>query len=86
VNDPVARARSAARANALLDDVEKLLRGGHKIRAIKAYRTATGCGLKEAKDTLDAIERAMGLPLPAGPTWFERLVRKIDGWWSRRGN
>lgn len=27
---------------------------GHKIEAIKIYRQATGCGLKEAKDAIDA--------------------------------
>jgi hypothetical protein len=52
-------ADSASRANRVLDEIEALLRGGNKIAAIKVYRTATGVGLKEAKDTVEAIERAM---------------------------
>jgi ribosomal protein L7/L12 len=37
-----------------LPQVTALLRDGKKIQAIKAYREATGAGLKEAKD---AVER-----------------------------
>lgn len=33
------------------------LRGGNKIAAIKAVREATGLGLKEAKDLVEALER-----------------------------
>jgi len=83
VNDSEAEARSRARANALLDEVERLLRAGHKLRAITAYRTATGTGLKEAKDTVDAIERALGLPKPT-PNRFSALVRKLGGWLGGR--
>lgn len=32
---------------------------GQKIQAIKALRTATGGGLKECKDTVETIERAL---------------------------
>ena len=49
-----------ARVAKLIGEVEALLRRRDKIGAIKAYRTATGTGLKDAKDTVDAIERAMG--------------------------
>jgi hypothetical protein len=52
-------ADSSSRATRVLDEIEKLLRGGNKIAAIKVYRTATGVGLKEARDTVEAIERAM---------------------------
>jgi ribosomal protein L7/L12 len=34
-----------------------LLRAGKKIEAIKAYHQARRCGLKEAKDAVDALER-----------------------------
>ena len=37
----------------------KWLRQGNKIEAIKAYRAATGLGLKEGKDAVDALERQM---------------------------
>ncbi|MFZ3562035.1 MULTISPECIES: ribosomal protein L7/L12 [unclassified Streptomyces] len=39
-----------------LDGVRALVRDGKKIEAIKAYREATGVGLKEAKDEVDRIE------------------------------
>ncbi len=38
-------------------DIRALLAGGNKIAAIKAYRDATGAGLKEAKDAVEAMER-----------------------------
>lgn len=39
-----------------LDNVRALLRDGKKIPAVKAYREATGVGLKEAKEAVDRIE------------------------------
>ena len=47
---------SAAQAEAL-----KWLRQGNKIEAIKAYRAATGLGLKEGKDAVDALEQKLAL-------------------------
>ena len=44
---------------------------GNKIEAIKAYRLATGAGLKEAKDVVEAFERGEPLLLsgkPAAPS------------------
>jgi ribosomal protein L7/L12 len=40
-----------------LQEVSSLVRQGRKIEAIKRYREATGLGLKEAKDAVDALER-----------------------------
>lgn len=37
------------------------LRNGNKIGAIKAYHEARKCGLKEAKDFIDDLERKLGL-------------------------
>jgi ribosomal protein L7/L12 len=51
--------RESSRAAKVLDEIETLLRRGNKIAAIKVYRTATGTGLKAARDTVDAIEGAM---------------------------
>lgn len=39
--------------------IRELIRAGHKIDAIKAYREQHGVGLKEAKDAIDAVEREM---------------------------
>ncbi|WFB06869.1 ribosomal protein L7/L12 [Streptomyces sp. LX-29] len=38
-----------------LERVEALVRDGKTIEAIKAYREATGAGLKEAKDAVDRM-------------------------------
>jgi ribosomal protein L7/L12 len=46
-------------ATRVLDEIEALLKRGNKTAAIKVYRTATGVGLKEAKDAVDAVESAM---------------------------
>ena len=42
-----------------LSPVVEQLRRGNKIQAIKAYRDATGVGLAEAKDTVEALERQL---------------------------
>jgi ribosomal protein L7/L12 len=42
-----------------LTPVVEQLRRGNKIQAIKAYRAATGVGLAEAKDTVEALERQL---------------------------
>ena len=41
-------------------DVEALMRAGKMIEAIKLYRLQTGCGLKEAKDAVDALRARIG--------------------------
>jgi ribosomal protein L7/L12 len=38
-----------------LQEVEALLRRGKTIEAIKAYREATGAGLREAKEAVDRL-------------------------------
>jgi ribosomal protein L7/L12 len=40
--------------------IDELLRAGHKIDAIKAYRTLHGVDLKAAKDAIDARARELG--------------------------
>jgi ribosomal protein L7/L12 len=47
----------------LVDRVRALLDAGQKIAAIKAFREATGAGLAEAKEAVEALER--GEPLPS---------------------
>jgi ribosomal protein L7/L12 len=46
----------------VMDEVQELLLAGNKIEAIKLYRKQTGSGLKEAKDAVEAIQRAMMRP------------------------
>jgi len=50
-------------------DVLESLQHGHKIEAIKRLREATGLGLKEAKDMVDAHERG-----GAGTGWSPRVM------------
>jgi ribosomal protein L7/L12 len=40
-------------------DLTDLLRRGNKIEAIKMYREATGCGLREAKEYVDALDKQL---------------------------
>ena len=40
-----------------MDEVQALANSGRKIEAIKVYREATGVGLKEAKDAVEAMMR-----------------------------
>ena len=39
----------------LMNELKNLILEGKNIKAIKAYRMATGIGLKEAKDYVDAL-------------------------------
>lgn len=41
--------------------VVAMLRKGNKIEAIKIYRELYNCGLAEAKQAVDAIEKRLGL-------------------------
>jgi hypothetical protein len=47
--------------SALEEQVLPLLRQGRKIEAIKVYRAATNCGLKEAKDAVEALAAQHGI-------------------------
>jgi hypothetical protein len=67
-----------SRATILLDEVERLLRLRDKIGAITVYRRATGVQLKDAKDTIDAIEKAMNLE-PRGHSMLGAILAKIWG-------
>lgn len=59
---------STALTAALLAELEALLRAGKKVSAVKAYRDATGVGLKEAKDAVDALEAATKASPGESPT------------------
>jgi ribosomal protein L7/L12 len=59
--DPVADAAEARLGSLYTGEVRRLLQGRNKIAAIKAYRDATGVGLKEARDAVDALELRWGL-------------------------
>jgi ribosomal protein L7/L12 len=38
-----------------MEDVRRLVNEGHKIEAIKIYRSIHGVGLREAKDAIDGM-------------------------------
>jgi ribosomal protein L7/L12 len=50
---PISTTRISPGARAQIDDA---LRRGNKIEAIKLLRADTGCGLAEAKKTVEALE------------------------------
>ncbi|HET9588392.1 MAG TPA: ribosomal protein L7/L12 [Anaerolineales bacterium] len=54
----LAPVKGARGADARVVDV---LRRGNKIEAIKIYRELYNCGLAEAKQAVDAIEKRLGL-------------------------
>lgn len=54
---PAAPAAHVTHGQALLDgELQRLVRGGNKIEAIKRYRALTGSGLKESKDAVERID------------------------------
>ncbi len=40
-------------------ELVRLIRSGQKIEAIRVYRQGIKCGLKEAKDAVEALERTL---------------------------
>ena len=77
-------------------EVSALLSQGQKIEAIKRVRQKTGCGLRDAKEYVDALEagRAPAWPSPAPPVtaagtaaaanltrWLVLLAIVLFVWW-----
>ena len=56
--------QDANRDDAIAGEIASLLQGGRKIEAIKRYREATGVGLKEAKDAVEAIAAQHNIVAP----------------------
>ena len=55
--NPIAPLQPGARNDTLLEEqIKRLLAKRQKIQAVKIYREAHNCGLKDAKDAVDAIE------------------------------
>jgi ribosomal protein L7/L12 len=57
------------------DELRALLAAGRKIEAIKQYRAATGAGLAEAKNAVEALERAQSLQSVDSP--FENEILSL---------
>ncbi len=55
---------SPSLTDAQLNAIADALRSGQKIEAIKLHREATGLGLKEAKDAIEAIEADLRAKFP----------------------
>lgn len=60
-DSPAFMLNGSANADLVVEKVKELLRNGRKIEALKCYREMSGLGLKEAKDEVDRIERALRL-------------------------
>jgi len=50
--------------DAQMNAIAEALRAGNKIEAIKLHRGATGLGLKESKDEIEAIEAGLRTKFP----------------------
>jgi hypothetical protein len=57
-----------------IDRINEALFAGRLIEAIKIYRVATGCGLKEAKDFVEALETRLRGEMPERFTAPQRKV------------
>jgi ribosomal protein L7/L12/outer membrane protein assembly factor BamB len=51
----------ASNLAAKMQEIQRLIRSGNKIEAIKVYREATGAGLKESKDVIDRLTGGRGI-------------------------
>ena len=61
-------------------DLWALIQDGQKMEAIKFYREQTGCGLKHAKDAVDAVGREHGVvPKAAGCFGMILLCLALSG-------
>ena len=68
-SDNLARTTGPQRMNrqpdlAEMDRINQALFAGRIIEAIKIYRTLSGCGLKEAKDFVDALDARLRVEMP----------------------
>ncbi|MBL9094727.1 MAG: ribosomal protein L7/L12 [Planctomycetaceae bacterium] len=52
----VPKSAAAAIDPEMVDEILALVRDGRKIEAIRIFRETTGCGLREAKDAVEAME------------------------------
>ena len=64
----------------LEDKLRVLLAAGRKIDAVVQYRAATGAGLAEAKDAVEALERGALLPSarPGGSTFEGEIISLLE--------
>jgi ribosomal protein L7/L12 len=75
------RTMMSSEAEQLVAELQALLAAGRKIEAIKRYREATGVGLKEAKETVEAIQRNEPLPerKPVDSALENEVVSLLEG-------
>jgi hypothetical protein len=60
-----------------MDHINEALFAGRLIEAIKIYRVATGSGLKEAKDFVEALESRLRSEMPERFTAPQRQVVQV---------
>jgi ribosomal protein L7/L12 len=62
----------------VMDRVNQALFAGRLIEAIKTYRSATGCGLKEAKDFVEALDGRLRAEVPERFTAAPRITVQVS--------
>jgi ribosomal protein L7/L12 len=78
VVDALAR-QTALRAvdEELQSEILSLVQGGKYIAAIKRYREATGVGLHDAKEAVDALAASRGIVVPGGSGCLSMIIITI---------
>jgi ribosomal protein L7/L12 len=66
-------------------EVVRLLQAGSKIPAVRVYRNATGCGLKQAKEAVEAIAEEKGIESKGAgcgtAVLAMLLLMTLSAWW-----
>ena len=70
-------AASAAPGEVIDEQMRQLLHQNKLIEAIKLYRERTGCGLKEAKDAVEAERDRMRAGVPVVATRYQGMVHNF---------
>lgn len=61
-----------------IDRITDAIAAGRKIEAVKQYRNATGCDLREAKDFVDGLTERL---VAEDPERFEKAVKTTNVNW-----
>jgi ribosomal protein L7/L12 len=57
--------------------IEAAMARGNKIEAIRIYRQATNCGLKEAKEAVEAVEFGSAAEAAGANDWRRQMAARV---------